>query len=83
MLLDELLIDGFKPNALVVVTAVGALTQGTVAAQIRVVRFATNDEQTGQQREQKLSLRFVKRPTVSSRPVSISLRLSICVFAWL
>ena len=50
ILLDELLIDGFKPNALVVVTAVGALTQLAVAAQVGVVCFAANNEQTRQER---------------------------------
>ena len=49
MLLDELLVNGFKPNALVVVTAVGAFTQLAVATQVGVVRFAADDEQARQE----------------------------------
>ena len=48
MLLDELLIERFKPDALVVVTAVGSLAQLTVAAQVGVGRFAAHDKQAWQ-----------------------------------
>lgn len=68
-----------KTQALIEMTPIGSLAQVAVAAQVGVVSFAAHHEQTRQQRQQKLPVRFAKRPTVSSRPVRISFRLSICV----
>ena len=48
MLLDDLLIDRFKPDALIVVTAVSSLAQLAVAAQVGVGRFAAHDKQAWQ-----------------------------------
>ena len=48
MRFDELLIDGLKPNALAIVTAVGSLTQLAIATQVGVVRLAANNQQARQ-----------------------------------
>ena len=45
MRFDESLVDSLEPNASIVVTAVGALAQVAVAAEVGVVGFAADDEQ--------------------------------------
>lgn len=44
MLLDQKLVDTLETQTPIVMTPVNSLTQIAVAAQIRVVRFAADDE---------------------------------------
>ena len=74
---DQCLVEPLKSQSLIEVATIGSFREVAVAAEIGVIDLVSDHENCGHQAQQKLSLGFVKWPAESSRPVRISLRLSI------
>jgi len=62
------LVEAFKAQSLLEVTAVGTLRQVTVTTQIGVVDFAADHENGGYQGQQKLPLGFVEMTYCLQQP---------------